>query len=270
MAEQREETVIELSLLEEGALVRAVLDNVPEALLTFDEAGRFAACNPAAERLFGYRADEVVGQPVTLLLIEAYPGEPLLGMVRPQLSNAPDRRSGADRNAGFRHDRECRRRDGARFPAEVRVAPLPLSEGLWHVACVRDMAGQRAAEAAQASQAALLAEQAQLLDLTHDALITCDLLGLIGTWNRGAVALYGWTSDEARDRGVHDLLRSHFPESPEAALGELLRTGHWEGALRQERREGDAVIVTSRWALRRDPQGAPVGIAMANQAVAPH
>lgn len=254
----------------DGTLVRAILANVAEPLLLFDEAGRIVGCNPAAERLFGYPADEVIGQPRSILLGDAYPREPLPGMARRRPASTPDLRGKADYAAGFRHEWECRRRDGSTFPAEARIVLLPFAERLWYVASVRDVAGRRAAEATLARQAALLREQAQLLDLTHDALITCDMLGLIVSWNPGAVALYGWTSDEARDRPVHELLASRFPESPGAAENQLLRSGSWEGALRQERRDGVAVIVASRWAIRRDPQGVPVGIAMANRAVAPH
>lgn len=266
MVELPAEAMAELSLLEEGALVRAILDNIAEALLTFDEAGRVAACNPAAERLFGYRASEVIGQPLAMLLSEAYPGEPVLGMVRPQQSNAPGRRSGADRNAGFRHDRTCRRRDGSLFPAELHVGAMPLSEVLWYVASVRDISEQRATEVALAQQSARLREQAQLIDLAHDAIITCDLLGLIATWNPAA-ALYGWSSDEARDHAIHDLLHTRYPESAEGALQQLLRTSRWEGELRQRRRDGSEVVVASRWALRRDAQGEPSGIALANRAI---
>lgn len=142
---------------------------------------------------------------------------------------------------------------------------MPLSDGLWYVASIRDRGEQRAAEIALAQQATRLREQSQLLNLAHDALITCDLLGLITYWNPGAAALYGWTSDEARDQLAHDLLRSRFPESAEAALQQLLRTNCWQGELRQQRRDGSEVVVASRWALRRDAQGEPSGVAMANR-----
>ena len=107
MAEQRTEPMGELPSADEHALVRAILDNVATGLIAFEQTGQITACNPAAERLFGHRASEVLGQPFATLLSEAYPGEPVLGMVRPQQPNATGRRSGTDRNSGFRHEREC-------------------------------------------------------------------------------------------------------------------------------------------------------------------
>ena len=257
----------ELSLADEGALVRAILDNVVTGLIAFEKAGQITACNPAAERLFGYRASEVLGQPFVTLLSEAYPWEPLLGMVRPQQSDATGRRSGTDRNSGFRHERECRRRDGSLLPVELHVGAMPLSDGLWYVASIRDCGEQRAAEIVVAQQATRLRLLAQPIDLAHDAIITCDLLGLIATWNPAAAALYGWSGDETRDHAIHDLLHTRYPESAEGALQQLLRTGRWEGELRQQRCDGSEVAVASRWALRRDAQGEPSGIALANRAI---
>ncbi len=251
--------------ISEGALIRAVLDNVADALITFDEAGQIIACNPAAERLFGYRASEVVGAALTMLFAQAYVGEPFLGTVRPQVANAPDRRSGSDRNAGFRRERDCRRRDGTCFPAELHVSSMPLSTGLWYVASVHDLSEQRAAEAALAHQAGVLRDQAELLDLSHDAIIVCDLLGSITFWNPAAATLYGWSRDEVPDRDIHELLQTRFPDALAAALDELLRTERWEGVLRQARRDGTGVIVETRWALRRDTQGQPTSIVMINR-----
>lgn len=265
VAAQQGEVVIELTSGVEEALVRAILDNVADGLLTFDETGHIAACNPAAERLFGYRTSEVIGEPLTLLIPESYPGEPLLGMVRPQQPNAPDRRSGADRNAGFRRERECRRRDGSTFPAELHIGAMPLSDRLWYVASVRGGDARLAAEAIAAEQAAMLRERSHLLDLASDALIGCDLLGQITVWNAGATALYGWQADEVRERDLHDLLQTQFPDSAAAALQHLLATDHWAGDLIQQHRDGTTITVASRWSLRRDKQGEPIGIALANR-----
>ena len=55
-----------------------------------------------------------------------------------------------------------------------------------------------------------LHRQAELLNLTHDAIIACDLNHKILFWNRGAEERYGWTSDEARGKVTDDLLRTVY------------------------------------------------------------
>jgi len=109
-----------------------------------------------------------------------------------------------------------------------------------------------------------LREQANLLNLTHDAVFVMDMAGVIRYWNRGAQERYGWTAEEVLGRVVHDLLKTVFPAPPDQIKAELMRTGRWEGELVHTRRNGIPVVVASRWALRRDGQGAPAAILETN------
>jgi PAS domain S-box-containing protein len=103
-------------------------------------------------------------------------------------------------------------------------------------------------------------QQASLLNLTHDAIFVRDLSGSITYWYRGAQELYGWTGEEAIGKRSHDLLRTGFPEPLEDISAELLRTGRWDGELKHTKADGDVVVVSSRWSLRRDEQGRPTVI----------
>jgi len=104
-----------------------------------------------------------------------------------------------------------------------------------------------------------LRRQAKLLDLTHDGIFICDLQGKIGTWNRGAEELYGWTAREAIGAVSQQLLGTVFPVPWELIEAELLATGRWEGELRHSRKDGTQVLVDSRWSLKRDQAGDPIG-----------
>ena len=110
----------------------------------------------------------------------------------------------------------------------------------------------------------VLREQANLLSLTHDAVIVMGMEGVIKYWNRGAEGRYGWTAEEAVGRVVHDLLKTGFPAVQEEIKGEVIRTGRWEGELTQTTKDGAQVVVASRWALQRDNRGAPVAILETN------
>jgi PAS domain S-box-containing protein len=103
-----------------------------------------------------------------------------------------------------------------------------------------------------------LREQADLLNLTHDAIFICDMNGIVRNWNRGAEALYGWTADEVEGKIGPELLKTVFPVPLERIMAELLNSGRWEGELVRTRKDGTQVVVASRWSLQRDARGVPI------------
>lgn len=107
-------------------------------------------------------------------------------------------------------------------------------------------------------------QQASLLNLTHDPIFVRDMHHRITYWNRGAEELYGWTTQEAVGKRSPDLLKTVFPTSIDDITAELLRTGRWEGEVMRTKANGTEVIVSSRWALRRDEQNRPTAILETN------
>jgi PAS domain S-box-containing protein len=110
-------------------------------------------------------------------------------------------------------------------------------------------------------------EQADLLNLTHDTVFVRDWNDVITYWNRGAEELYGWTRAEAVGRTSHELMHTAFPVPLPEIMGELLRTGRWEGELVHTDRNGTRVNAASRWSLQRDAQGQPAAILETNNDV---
>ena len=113
----------------------------------------------------------------------------------------------------------------------------------------------------------ILREQANLLNLAHDAIFVRDLNGVITYWNRGAEELYGWTAEQARAKDASRLLKTVFPAALGRITSELLRTGHWEGELVRTRKDGTQVTVKSRWSLQRNALGTPVAALETNNDV---
>ncbi len=110
-------------------------------------------------------------------------------------------------------------------------------------------------------QASLLAEQAELLDLAHDAILVWNLqTGGIRFWNRGAEELYGWPKGEALGRTPQAILQTTFPQPLAEINAELVRNRRWEGELVHTRRDGSTVVVASRWALQADALGKPSAV----------
>jgi PAS domain S-box-containing protein len=113
-------------------------------------------------------------------------------------------------------------------------------------------------------QAAVLTEQAALLDLAQDAIVVRDMQSRILFWSRGAETLYGWRSHEAIGRSTQEVVKTEFPEGGEHMEATLLRQGQWEGEAVQRKRDGTRVIVAIRAALQRDADGTPVRILAIN------
>ncbi|MBL1173559.1 PAS domain S-box protein [Pantanalinema sp. GBBB05] len=107
---------------------------------------------------------------------------------------------------------------------------------------------------------ATLWEQAKLLDLAHDTIMTLNLDWQITFWNQGAERTYGWTKAEALGQRSHDLLQTQFPKPLAEITAELLQQGYWEGELLHQQRDGRTIVAASRWVLLQDEAGHPIKI----------
>jgi PAS domain S-box-containing protein len=118
-----------------------------------------------------------------------------------------------------------------------------------------------------AQRTAELRERASLLDLTHDTVFVRNMNDVITYWNRGAEELYGWTSQQAVGQVSHQLTHTIFSEPLDKINAKLLDAGRWEGELTHTTRDGQQVVVASRWSLQRDERGNPAAILETNNNV---
>ncbi|MGC2402556.1 MAG: ATP-binding protein [Acidobacteriaceae bacterium] len=100
-----------------------------------------------------------------------------------------------------------------------------------------------------------LRQRADLLDLASEAIMVCDMQGIVQFWNAGAEAFYGYTREEAIGRNVHHMLRTRPPVPAEEIDSVVMEGGRWEGNLVQFTREGKEVVVASRQVLQNDGGG---------------
>lgn len=103
-----------------------------------------------------------------------------------------------------------------------------------------------------------LGEQARILELSHDTVIIRSNEDVILYWNEGAEHLYGWSRSEAVGKRCDELLATQRPEDD--IYQRLREEGQWSGELVRTRRDGTRLVLATRWLLRRDPEGMPVGI----------
>jgi PAS domain S-box-containing protein len=89
-------------------------------------------------------------------------------------------------------------------------------------------------------------QQADIIELSFDAIIVGQLDGEIESWNRGAKELYGYSEDEAIGKPVYELLNSEFPETWSNINNKLRKYGIWEGEIKHHTKNDKQVIVSSR------------------------
>ncbi len=106
---------------------------------------------------------------------------------------------------------------------------------------------------------AMLREQANLLETTHDAIIVRDMNDVITYWNRGAEQLYEWSSEDAIGRISDELLHTEYPADPDDLKSTLAHANRLEVELVHTKKDGTKVVVASRWSVRRDGAGRPIG-----------
>jgi PAS domain S-box-containing protein len=106
-------------------------------------------------------------------------------------------------------------------------------------------------------------EQAELLDLAHDAILVKDLEDRVLYWNKSAECLYGWTAPEVLGRKSSELLQKTGFTFDEASRI-LLATGIWSGELTCQTKSGREVVVEARWTLVRNRKGEPKAILSIN------
>ena len=145
---------------------RAILETVIDGIITIDEFGKIESMNPAAERLFGYAASELLGRNVKILMPEPYRGEH-----DGYLQNY--RQTGIRKIIGIGREVVGQRKDGSTFPMDLAVSEVLLGERRLFTGIVRDITDRKAAErellaAKEAAEAASKAKDQFIAAVSHE------------------------------------------------------------------------------------------------------
>ncbi len=183
------------------------------------------------------------------------------------------------RAGAWRGEINLRRRDGSVFPAEASSGVFVSVGGITMTVFSFEDISERKRTENELRQAredlerrvrertVELRRQAELLDLTYDAIMVRDMVGKVTFWSLGAEKVYGWKKKEALGCVSYELLKTRG-SSPLADIErQVVEKGHWEGELRQVRRDGAEIVVSSRWAMQRDEGERPMAFLETNSDV---
>jgi len=142
-------------LLEAEQRFRRVTDAATDAIVSADADGVLCSWNTGAERMFGWRAEEVIGAPLTVIMPQRLRASHQQGL-------AKVRQTGRSQLAGNVVELVALRRDGSEFPVELSIGMWQSKQGLRFSGVIRDITGRKRAEQAlrEANQALQEAKQA--------------------------------------------------------------------------------------------------------------
>jgi len=229
---------------------RGLLEAAPDAMVVVNQGGEIVLLNLQAEKQFGYRRDELVGQKVKNIIPDGF-AERLV---------ADDLRSAEDALAqqiGTGIELTGRRKNGSDFPIEIMLSPLESPDGILVTAAIRDISERKRAEER-------LREQADMLNRAHDAIIIRNFADQrITFWNAGAERLYGWSANETMGHPIGELLVAD-PREVEIYTKIIGSTGEFHGEVKQRTKDGEEIIVDGRATLISNPDGTPRSVLLIN------
>ncbi len=228
----------------ESAFLDAIVASSDDAIVSKDLNGIVTSWNAAAERIFGYSAEEMIGQPILKLIPSDRQSE------EPAILERIRRGERVDHFETIR-----RRKDGREINVSVTISPIRGADGriVGASKIVRDLTGQQEALV----QGALLAAIVQSSD---DAIVSKDLNGIVTSWNAAAERIFGYTAAEMIGQPILKLIPpDRQSEEPEilARIRRGERVDHFETIRR--RKDGRKINVSVTISPIRGADGRIVG-----------
>ncbi len=193
---------------ERMAHLAAITEHTIDAIVSMDIDGKIISWNKGAENMFGYTAENMIGQPFTVLMRD--------GMSKQCRDNFKE----AILN-GYAKDIETVRvtKDGREIIVDQTLTAIYDSNGeiTGFVAIMRDITEKkrneeklRKAYEELEKKTAELEYLANIIENSQDAIYSIDMEGKITSWNKGAEKMFGWRKDEAIGMSVDELLPEGF------------------------------------------------------------
>jgi PAS domain S-box-containing protein len=226
-----------------GGRYRGLLEAAPDAMVVVNQTGKIVLLNVQAEKQFGYRRDELIGQKVKNIIPQGF-AERLI---------ADGTRTAAEALAqqiGTGIELNGHRKDGSEFPIEIMLSPLESTEGILVTAAIRDISVRKAAEKHLGQ---MEGRYRGLLEAAPDAMVVVNEGGDIVLLNVQAEKQFGYHRDELVGQKVKNIIPSGFAErliadgtrTAAEALAQQIGTGIELNGLRKDGSEFPIEIMLS-------------------------
>jgi PAS domain S-box-containing protein len=233
--EVAERTHTEQDLRLSQAHFSSIVQLSEDAIISFDREQRILLFNRGAEKLFGRREAEALGQPLDILLperlVQAHRGHVEKFLKSPETI----------RSVAVRQPITGRRADGSEFPAEGDISKFEVGGQLVLTIRLREITERLRSEEA-------LRRLAAIVESSEDAIFSRTLDGAVLSWNLGAERLFGYTAQELKGRSVELLVPPERRAEVQAVLDRL--------------RRGESVATLDTVRLRKDGTRVPVSLRM--------
>lgn len=195
--------------------VEVIMDTVLDGLIIIDDQGRIQSFNLAAERIFQYSLDEVVGRNIKILMPEPYHSEH-----DQYLNNYLS--TGNKKVIGIGREVTAKRKDGSIFPMELGVNEMDVNGQRMFVGMIRDITERKQAEQELLSETNRL--QA-VMNTVLDGVITIDSHGIVQSFNPSAERIFQYLPEEVIGQNIKILMPEPYHSEHDQYLENYLVTG---------------------------------------------
>ena len=222
----------------------AIVESSDDAVISKNLNGVIASWNKGAERVFGYTAEEAVGQHITLII----PPD--------RLEEETEILARLRRGERIDHFETVRKRkDGSLLDISLTISPVrgPSGSVIGASKIARDVTERKQAQRAAAVLAAIV-------DSSDDAIISKNLDGVITSWNKGAEQVFGYTAEEAVGRHITLIIPPDRQEEETGILARLRRgerIDHFETV--RVRKDGSMLDISLTISPVKDAAGRVIG-----------
>ena len=225
-------------------VLAAVVESSDDAIITQSLNGIIQTWNRAAERMFGYSADEALGRPISMLI----PPERI-----DEEDGAVERIRRGDAVGHFETERVAK--NGHRVPVSVTMSPVLTPTGdVYGISVIaRDLTERRALERNAFHLAAIVSS-------AEDAIASKDINGIVQTWNKAAERMFGYTAEEMIGHSIRTIIpRDRWHEEDEVLA--RIRSGraidHFETV--RQRKDGSLIEISLSVSPIKTSTGAVIG-----------
>jgi len=188
--------------------LQAIADTTTDALVAIDDAGNVISWNRAAESIFGYAAEEMIGQSLHAIIPERFHKAHDGGLDRVN--------SGGERHViGHAATLSGRRRDGTEFPIELTLSTWQSGGRNHYGGIIRDISERvKMEDELRTSEARTRA----ITETASDGIITADSGGFILSWNTAAASMFGYSADDALGQSLTLIIPEQFKSAHERGI----------------------------------------------------